>query len=252
MLPVAFPLAAFPAYTRVRYTGITRPRYTPSRQPVFTKRPVIMRFCRRVRCPPASAAAPTSTRSRPTPLPPPFIYSPNPAAKLCALSSLLYDLSSILVKEHTGWSKLCLVHSGYIYLCDVHATSIYVYIPLYILWICMHTYIRLCTYRRRRNDRTCRGLRCWQQCAGGRTNGRAETHRINTRRIHTTITTITVTHRYTFEPGTDGGKYQQLKWSSVYTHRAISSTCDTCTLCSGIKIHLLRPFVFLTGAHFQT
>ena len=116
--------AAFPACTRARYTGITRPRCTPFRRLVFTKRPVIMRFYRRVRCLPASATEAVTATARPTPLPPlPFIYSPNPAAKLCALSSLLYDLSSILVKEHTGWSKLCLVHSGYIYLCDVHATS---------------------------------------------------------------------------------------------------------------------------------
>lgn len=147
--------AAFPACTRARYTGITRPRCTPFRRQVFTKRPVIMRFYRRVRCLQASATVAVTAAARPTPLPPlPFIYSPNPAAKLCALSSLLYDLSSILVKEHTGWSKLCLVHSGYIYLCDVqryfYPTCIfhrtYVGLYAYVLFVRMyiHTYIYAC------------------------------------------------------------------------------------------------------------
>lgn len=99
VLPAAFLLVAFPVYTRARYTGIMPLRYTPFKRLVFTKRLVIMRFCRRVRCLPAAW-----TRSRPTLLPT-FIYSPNPATKLCALSSLLYDLSSILVKAHTGWSN---------------------------------------------------------------------------------------------------------------------------------------------------
>lgn len=53
-------------------------------------------------------------------------------------------------------------------------------------------------YRRRRNDRTCRALRVGSSVrVAGRTDGRAESHRINTRRIHTTTIT-TIIHRYTF------------------------------------------------------
>lgn len=112
----------------------------------------------------------------------------------------------------------------------------------------MHTYIYVCMYVCIVVDATI--VRAVLSVVGssvrvaGRTDGRTSRKPQNK---HTTHTHHHHHHRYYtqiyIEPETDGWNHEQLKWSSMCRHRPISSTCNTCALLSGIKIHLLRSCI---------